>query len=147
LSSRTIKTNFHSCAVFSKRLWDQFKIQKARSLQSGLKQVRQAVPVLIVLDMTLPNFDPTPDDPDGQTHNFGGREFLRQLERFEIKVPVVVVTQFTTIGKGRQAMSLQDLDKELHAAFAPNYVGSVYYHATIDRWKEDLQRLIGARLT
>ena len=92
--------------------------------------------------MTLPNFDPTPDDPGGKTHNFGGREFLKQLERFDIKVPVIVVTQFTTFGRGAQTIGLADLDKELRTSFQPNYRGSVYYHASIHRWKEELEQLI-----
>ena len=42
------------------------EFKTAHSLQSGIKEVRQNIPSLILLDMTLPNFDATPDDPGGQ---------------------------------------------------------------------------------
>jgi CheY-like chemotaxis protein len=131
---------------FLKESFQDVEIRTARSLQGGIKQVRASIPDLVVLDMTLPNFDATPDDAGGQTHNFGGKEFLKQLDRFDIKVPVVVVTQFITFGRGSQTIELGDLDKELKASFSPNYTGSVYYHASIHRWKEELQRLIKVQL-
>ena len=37
---------------------------------------------------------PGPDEPGGQTHIFGGQESLRQMDRFDIVLPVIVVTQF-----------------------------------------------------
>jgi CheY-like chemotaxis protein len=126
-------------------LRDSFRaaeLRTARSLQSGIKQVRASVPSIALLDMTLPNFDATPDDPGGQTHNFGGREFLKQLDRFGIRVPVIVITQFITFGRGVETIGLEDLDKELREQFSPNYAGSVYYHASIHRWKEELEQLI-----
>jgi CheY-like chemotaxis protein len=77
---------------FLKEAFPSVEVLTARSLHSGVKQIRKIVPNLVLLDMTLPNFDATPDDPGGQTHNFGGRELLKQLDRFDIKVPVIVVT-------------------------------------------------------
>ena len=131
---------------FLKEAFKNVEVITSRSLQSGIKQVRYNVPSLILLDMTLPNFDATPGDPGGQPHNFGGKEFLKQLERFHIKVPVVVVTQFITFGRGTQAIGLDDLNKELATSFGQNYAGCVYYHASIHRWKEELERLIKANL-
>lgn len=125
---------------------ESVEVRTARSLHTGIKQVRASVPDLVLLDMTLPNFDATPDDPGGQTHNFGGKEFLKQLDRFDIKVPVIVVTQFITFGRGSEVIRLDDLDKELRSSFGSNYAGSVYYHASIHRWKEELQQLIKLHL-
>ena len=122
-------------------------VRTARSLQSGIKRVRESIPTLVLLDMTLPNFDATPDDAGGQTHNFGGREFLKQLDRFSIRVPVIVVTQFTTFGRGTQTIELGDLDKQLKESFRENYAGAVYYHASIHRWKEELKQLITSYLS
>lgn len=123
------------------------KMTTARSLNSGVKRVRESVPDLVLLDMTLPNFDATPDDPGGQTHNFAGREFLRQLDRFDIRVPVVVVTQFITFGRGTDTIGLSDLEKELRQSFHSNYAGCVYYHASIHRWKEELEHLIKSHVS
>jgi CheY-like chemotaxis protein len=128
--------------AFLKTTFSDFEVRVARSLQGGIKAVRSTVPNLVLLDMTLPNFDANPDDPGGQTHNFGGTEFLKQLDRFDIKVPVIVITQFITFGRGDQTIGLNGLDAELRTRFLPNYMGSVYYHASIHKWKEQLERLI-----
>lgn len=122
------------------------RIRVARSLQSGIRAVKSVTPTIVLLDMTLPNFDATSEDPGGQTHNFGGTEFLGQLDRFEIQVPVIVVTQFITFGRGRETIQLGDLDRDLQQRFPKNYVGCVYYHASIHSWKDELVRLIRPRV-
>jgi CheY-like chemotaxis protein len=131
---------------FLQERFQSVELRTARSLQGGVKHIRSLVPNLVLLDMTLPNFDATPDDAGGQTHNFGGREFLKQLDRFDITVPVIVVTQFITFGRGSQTIELEDLDKELRASFSPNYVGCVYYHTSIEKWKDELHKLLEAYL-
>jgi CheY-like chemotaxis protein len=113
-----------------------------RSLQGALRTIRRQVPDLVLLDMTIPNYDIGPDESGGQTHIFGGVEFLRQLDRFDIHVPVIVVTQFETFGKPPQTRQLSDLDAELRAEHASDYKGSVYYNAAIHGWKEELFRIM-----
>jgi CheY-like chemotaxis protein len=113
-----------------------------RSLQSGLRNLRTDLPGLVLLDMTLPNYDQGPDEPGGQPQIFGGREFLRQMDRFDIVVPVIVITQFGTFGKGSSSRNLGDLDAELRAVHGMIYKGVVYYNAAIHGWKEELKRLI-----
>ncbi len=114
----------------------------ARSLQSGLREVRGNPPDLVLLDMTLPNYDIGPDEPGGSTHPFGGREFLRQMRRFKIGVPVIVITQFETFGSGAEMTTLKELDQELRANHSNVYRGVVYYHAAIQSWKDQLKVLI-----
>lgn len=118
------------------------RYELARSLQSGIRALRQARPDLIILDMTLPNFDKGPDEPGGLTHPLGGREFLEQMERFDVNVPVIVVTQFETFGKGPRQMNLKTLDDELRKQYRDTYRGAVYYHAAIHGWKDDLRSAI-----
>ena len=114
----------------------------ARSLQSGVRALRQEFPSLVILDMTLPNFDTGPDEPGGQIHALGGRELLEQMARFEITVPVIVLTQFETFGKGSRQMNLETLDRQLRSEYGNIYKGAVYYHAAIHGWKEELNRSI-----
>ena len=75
-------------------------------------------------------------------HVFGGREFLRQMKRFRISIPVIVVTQFETFGNPPHTKHLKDVDSELASDYPQIYLGVVYYHAAIHGWKEDLLRLI-----
>jgi CheY-like chemotaxis protein len=129
-------------SAFVKQAAPDIQLEIARSLQSGLRAVRTSPPDLILLDMTLPTYDVGPDEPGGQIHPLGGREFLAQLDRFDIEVPVVVVTQFETFGKDRDVMKLTDLDIDLRKRYANIYRGTVYYHAAIEDWKESLRRYI-----
>jgi CheY-like chemotaxis protein len=130
---------------FLRETFPEMGVDLERSLQGGVRRIRRSRPDLVLLDMTLPNYDPGPDEPGGQTHIFGGQEFLRQMDRFEIVLPVIVVTQFETFGKPPNTKLLQDLDRELRAEHATSYRGAVYYHSAIHGWKEELKELM--RLT
>lgn len=120
------------------------ELHLARSVQGGLKFIRVNPADLILLDMTLPNYDTGPDEPGGTTHIFGGRELLRQMDRFEIHVPTIVVTQFETFGKPPNAMKLPQLDAELRSEHSSFYKGAVYYHASILDWKDKLKAMINS---
>ncbi len=117
------------------------------SLQAGVRRIRQEPFDLVLLDMTLPNYDAGPDEPGGgMTHSFGGREFLKQMDRFDIDTPVIVVTQFETFGKPPQALDLPELDAQLRQEHGRVYMGSVYYSASIHGWRETLKKLCDAAL-
>jgi hypothetical protein len=68
------------------------------------------------------------------------------MDRFDLSMPVIVITQFETFGKGEDAIDLPDLDKQLREEHADLYVGVVYYHAAISGWKEELKKLIASTL-
>ena len=129
---------------FLRDAFDPIDITLERSLQGGLRRIRKERQDLILLDMTLPNYDPGPDESGGITHIFGGREFLRQMDRFDLDVPVIVVTQFETFGKPPQVMGLRELDEQLRHEHSAVYRGAVYYHASLHAWKDELRRLISA---
>src|SRR5688572_24536067 len=79
---------------FLQQAYPDVAVELARSVQSGLRYIKNHSPTLILLDMSLPNYDTGPDEPGGTPHIFGGRELLRQLDRFDINVPAIVITQF-----------------------------------------------------
>lgn len=118
------------------------EVEVAQSLHSGVRLAREERPPLVLLDMTIPNFDIGPDEFGGQLHMFGGREFLRQMDRFDILGKVIVITQFETFGKPPNVISLVELDEELRREHGENYVGAVYYHASIDDWVTQLSNMI-----
>lgn len=116
------------------------ELRSTRSLQSGVRRIRTEPFDLVLLDMTLPNYEAGPDEPGGgTTHSFGGREFLKQMERFDIATPVVVVTQFETFGKPPQSLNLEELDAQLSREHGSIYRGAVYYHASIHGWRDALR--------
>lgn len=118
-------------------------LEETKSLRAGVRKARSTKYDLVILDMTLPNYDPSPDEPGGGTiHSFGGREFLKQMDRFSIRTPVIVVTQFERFGKPPATTNLEDLDMSLRKEFADTYCGAVYYHAAIVGWQQELTALI-----
>lgn len=121
---------------------ENIDLHLARSLNSGLRYLRQQHPDLVLLDMTLPTYDTSPDEPGGKTHIFGGQDFLRQMDRFKINIPVVVITQFETFGNPPHVMGLAELDARLKAEHPSVYCGAIYYHASIHEWKEKLRQVM-----
>ena len=113
-----------------------------QSLRSGLRDlVNHNNYDLIILDMSMPNFDPSPDDPIGGTpESFAGKEFLSQMELRELSSPVIVVTQYATFSKGQ--ITLDDLDQLFKRSHPDFYLGSVYYSSAGDTWKRSLGQLI-----
>lgn len=117
-------------------------IDVARSYKSGLKALLSEVYELVILDMTLPNFDIGADEDGGRPLVFGGREILRQMKRRNKMFPVVVTTQFEQFGSGEEIVTRDVLDRELDLEYGSFYLGMVYYHATEERWKPHLSEKI-----
>jgi CheY-like chemotaxis protein len=105
---------------------------------SGVRTARQIRPDIVLLDMTLPNYDVSDGEPSGGMHAFGGLEFLKQIKRFGLDTKVIVVTQFETFGQPPHVKDFEELDRDLRAAFTPWYVGAVYYHASLEDWADKL---------
>jgi CheY-like chemotaxis protein len=114
------------------------QVRVARSLQSGLDALFDDAPDLILLDMTIPNYDAGPEESGGYMYKTGGWEFLRQMDRFDMQTPVIVVTQFEKFGDASDAMDLEELDRRLRSEHDGVYQGFVYYNAAIAGWKAEL---------
>lgn len=118
------------------------QIEVARSYKSGLRALVANVHSLVILDMTLPTFDIAPGSDGGRPLSLGGRELLRQMKRRSIQYPTVVVTGFDAFGSEPQAVTLAQLDGELKQEFGYFYLGSIYFNATTDDWRDQLRIVI-----
>lgn len=126
-------------------LTDKYKesnISSAKSLQSGLRAIISNKYDLIILDMSLPTYDIYFDEDGGRPQAYAGREILRQMDRREINMPVIVVTQFDIFGEGIDTLTRDELDKQLHESHHDNYKGMVYYNPTLENWKNSLLKLM-----
>ena len=121
---------------------DKLEIHVKQSLRSGLKELLTIKDFdLIVLDMSMPNFDPGPEDPIGGTpESFAGKEFLAQMDLREISTPVVVVTQYATFVKGQ--IDLEELDFLFKHEYQNFYYGSVYYSSADKEWQKQLRQIL-----
>ena len=124
-----------------------FEVADAESLIGGVRTLRRWEPDLVVLDMTLPNYDSSGDAGAASgMEAFGGEEFLRQVDRFSLSPGVVVVTQFETFGDLGESKDRDELDAHLTMSFPRTYKGMVYYHASLNAWADELERRIRSAL-
>lgn len=127
--------------TFINEVIDDVEVCSKSSISSGLQEVIvNSAYDLIVLDMSMPTFDFTNDDPTGGgLESFAGKEFLENLYLRGISIPVIVVTQFGSFGKGLKARSLDSLDKDLSDSYPDIYKGAIYYNSSSSDWKAQLQ--------
>jgi len=117
------------------------EIVTAKSLHTGKESALAGDIDVILLDMTMRNFERSPSEEGGRPHAFAGREILRLMRRERAKTPVIVVTQFDRFGDEDDFRTLGDLKAELADRFG-NYVGTVHYRANVDTWRGELQQLL-----
>lgn len=116
-------------------------VRTAKSLHSGVEAALQDDADLVLLDMTMRNFDRTVTDDGGRPHHFAGREILRQMRRNSINTPVIIVTHFHRFGDESDFTTLDELKDELASKFA-NYVGTVQYRGDVEEWRGVLAAMI-----
>jgi CheY-like chemotaxis protein len=116
-----------------------FEMQFAMSLRSALVALDEHSFDLIVLDMTLPNFDQGVDEDGGVIHARGGQEFLRKMKRRKMTIPVIVLTQFESFGSGSERVDLGSLREVLAAKYSGICAATIHYDSAVDAWKKQLR--------
>lgn len=119
-------------------LKENFEIVEHESLRSGLKAVIQdGLFELILLDMTMPSFNISVDEPgSGDSESFAGAELMAQMRLRKINIPVVVITQYRSFEGG--TVSLEDLASEFSSKYSDFFKGYIYYNSAIEGWKKEL---------
>jgi hypothetical protein len=92
--------------------------------------------------MSLPTYDIENRERGGTPRPFGGIEVFDHLDRFEITVPVVVVTSYPTLGDGENSLNIEQLRKRLQLDFPDNYLGVVYFDSVYTTWESDFLDLV-----
>ncbi|MEN6622826.1 MAG: hypothetical protein ABFD50_14905, partial [Smithella sp.] len=110
----------------------------AKSYNSGLREVLVSHHDIVLLDMTLPNYDIGINEEGGRPQQYGGRLILQQMQRRSITTPVIIVTQFDVFGTEPDRLTLDELDKQLRTDHPSIYLGAVYYNAAVEGWKNQL---------
>ena len=118
------------------------KVVEKQSYQAGLHEVLQGTFQLAILDMSMPTYDIRPGESGGRPRIFGGRELLQQMHRREIHTPVIIFTQFETFREADTTITVDELSHRLKADHPEIYIGTVYYNAALDSWKNSLESLM-----
>lgn len=123
-------------------LKDKVEIIECESLRSGLKKIIMDSDFdLILLDMSMPNFDTTEaESGEAQPESFAGREIMAQMQLRGIFIPVLVITQYRSFEKG--TVSFDDLLNQFKDKYFDFFLGAIYYNSATEGWKKDLSDYI-----
>lgn len=119
------------------------EINNKISLRGALKEIsnNQYSYDLIILDMSLPSYDPSEDDINGgDPESFAGAEILSQMDLRHINIPTIVITQFSKfIGVN---VEFKELDELFNSRYNTFYKGSIFYNSVDNQWKKELSQII-----
>jgi len=110
-------------------------VNLVRSYQSGMRSISESVPDLLILDMSLPNYDATPGQRSGKPRPLGGFEIMRKIRRRGLQTRAVVVTQLDHFGDGGHEYDFEGLNRKCHEEFPDTFLGSIYYAQSSSDWK------------
>lgn len=123
---------------------EQFVVKE--SYQSGIKAILESNFDLLLLDMSIPTFDKSPTESGGHYEKFGGYKVLREIVRKKRPVKTILITMFDDFGESDLSITLQQINDSLKQEFEDLFLGSVFYHARENKWKEDLLNIIREHL-
>lgn len=118
-------------------------VTEVESLRGALREVLSNENYeCILLDMTMPYFDPDLSNlSDTSPESFAGMEFLEYLKLRNINFPVIVITQYSFFEGG---VTLESLSDKFSTDFEENFIGTVYFDSSNDKWKSDLSSFLSS---
>ena len=116
------------------------KIQttQARSVESGVQAAVDSPFDLILLDMTIPNFDITENSDGGKSYKNGGEIVVKELLDEAICFRCAIITQYETFNNE----TFDQISQRIHQLCQDSYFGYVKYSTSNESWKSDLKKLI-----
>lgn len=94
---------------------------------------------LVLLDMQLPLFE---NDSRGKVYSFAGERLLRQLERSERSMSVIVITQYTTFSELLDEVDFDNLVKRLEEYCPTVFRGAIQYAYGEVGWRIELEKVL-----
>lgn len=116
----------------------KFQLEEKNSFQSGLKAILTSQYDLLILDMSLPNFDKNENNDSGQPLSKGGELILFEMDVSGIETKTVLVTQHDDF----DGESLESISKDYRMNFPNFYVGHVFYNAIESSWKKEFKKIL-----
>lgn len=114
-------------------------VDVCRSYQSGLKFLENNDKIsLVILDVSLPTFDPDPTARHGRPRPLGGYDILRKIRRRGKHPAVVILTALEHFGSVTQQYSLEQLSQKCAEEFPDYFKGAIYYSQSRTAWRDQL---------
>lgn len=121
--------------------FEWFHVNSSDSLRSALKEVVLNQDYdLVLLDMSMPAFDPSESYFEDSPESYAGKELMEQMKLRAISMPVIVVTQYSSFEGG--AVTLDGLSESFKNEYDDFYLGYVYYTSANNNWKNELKEKI-----
>lgn len=121
-------------------------IKGALSVRSAIDALEAFVPDVIIADMSLPTYDIEARERGGTPRPFGGVEVFETLERYDIVVPVLVVTSYPALIEGNQSIGLTELSRRLQTDFPQWFLGTVYFDPAYSNWEQEISGFLSQAL-
>jgi len=114
----------------------------AVSYKSTTKAIKNKTYDVLILDMSMPTFDPVDNNTFPTPRPLAGKDVLSKLHYRKIHLPVIVLTQFDVFGRVVDVISLNELTKDLMDDFPNNFRGCVFYDPRSSKWIGELINLL-----
>tara|TARA_R110000868_G_scaffold261914_1_gene520092 strand:- start:383 stop:811 length:429 start_codon:yes stop_codon:yes gene_type:complete len=113
-------------------------VEVRKSYNSGLRElISNDEYSLILLDMSLPNYDIEPGESGGDFEKYAGKYLLNEMYRRDINTNVLVITMYPNYVD-------EEFTNELKDNFS-NYLGVIYYNVKEpDSWKNELTKTLNS---
>lgn len=125
----------NTIASFLQETYPNINIELAMSYQSGVELAITKSYDLLLLDMSIPNYDADGDNSSEDTLKNGGELIIYELLDEDIDFNCTIITQYETINDE----PLSVIDERLRRLCSNQYHGYVQYQTYNDEWKKNLK--------
>jgi len=113
-------------------------VETARSVESGVQSAVDNQYDLILLDMTVPNFDITEKSDGGKSYKNGGEIIVKELLDEDVGFRCAVITQYETFNNE----TIDQISQRIRQLCGDDYLGYVKYSTNMESWRQGLKELI-----
>lgn len=114
-------------------------ITLARSVRGALASLKQEIPDVVILDMSLPTFEIGGEEAGGRPQGFGGIEVIRNMDLDDIVAPVVFLTGYEAFTKAGGQLSLDVLAEEIRDDHPELFHGIIHFNSAYGDWQARLR--------
>lgn len=132
------KHKMNDIIAYLDTLKKKIEVDTACSVESGVQSAVDNTYDLILLDMTIPNFDITEKSDGGKSYKNGGEIVVKELLDEEIDFRCAIITQYETFNNE----TIDQISQRISRLCQDNYYGYVKYSTDNDAWKDNLKELI-----
>ncbi|MCU6770285.1 Uncharacterised protein [uncultured Bacteroides sp.] len=125
-------------AYLSSVFKDDISISIGMSIASGVQLAIDEKFDVIILDMTIPNFDKTDGKDGGQSFKNGGEFIIRELIDEGVLFKCLILTQYETFNNE----TIDQISERIKTKCGVNYLGYVKYNKLNEEWKGQLVKLL-----